>query len=73
MDIGQYMPAINFKKVNEVIMDVRYSLPDLSDLLMSLEQRNKTIGTLDLLSILGSAYAIINQRKRDFSTYSGEE
>ncbi len=47
---GQYRPVIDFRWVNEVTEDDRYSLPVLRDLLQSLGQGNKIFSSLDLQS-----------------------
>ncbi len=67
-----FRPVIDFRKVNEVTEDDRYSLPVLGDLLMSLGQGNTIFSSLDLLSGYWQVPLAAESREiTAFSTLSG--
>ncbi len=69
---GSFRPVIDFRKVNEVTEDDRYSLPVLGDLLMSLGQGNTIFSSLDLLSGYWQVPMVAESREiTAFSTPSG--
>ncbi len=69
---GSFISVIDFRKVNEVTEDDRYSLPVLGNLLMSLGQGNIIFSSLDLLSGYWQVPMAAESREiTAFSTQSG--